>query len=326
MSSGRRRSSYRRRRSSSPPAKKSRDIFLEIEPKYLLHTNYKVHCLAFSPNGKHVVSSGENTSVYNVLTGEFVVKLKGQESRICAALYTPDGKSIISGCSDRLIQLRNASTGDLEATLEGHTMVINALAISEDGKILYSGSDDYTIREWDLDTKKLLRTLTGHTSFVNSLAIAPGFIISGSSDNKVKCWSRNTGECLRTIEDHVSFVLAVACHTNPDGSFLFASGSRDNRIRLYDDGEKCIRTLELERHKSAVKSLSFRKDGTLLASGHDNMMVMVWDVSSGECLRILQGNHNEVNAVAFSPDGSLLVTGSDEGTVCVWNVSDILLT
>ena len=47
----------------------------------------------------------------------------------------------------------------------------------------------------------------------------------------------------------------------------------------------------------------------------------VWDVSSGQCLRILVGHTNNVTSVAISADGRLALSGSTDQTVRVWDVS-----
>jgi WD40 repeat protein len=67
-----------------------------------------------------------------------------------------------------------------------------------------------------------------------------------------------------------------------------------------------------------------------LVSGSDDMIITVWDLSTGASLKSLVELNNdqklcideshEINAVAFSPDGKLIASGSDDGTISLWNV------
>ncbi|GAB4199905.1 MAG: hypothetical protein Fur006_51000 [Coleofasciculaceae cyanobacterium] len=54
---------------------------------------------------------------------------------------------------------------------------------------------------------------------------------------------------------------------------------------------------------------------------HADQTVKLWDVSTGEVLRTLQGHSSQVWAVAFSPDGNTLASGSFDQTVKLWDVS-----
>jgi len=50
-------------------------------------------------------------------------------------------------------------------------------------------------------------------------------------------------------------------------------------------------------------------------------MVRVWDVSSGKCMRTLEGHSFGVKAVLWSSDDSRICSGSNDNTVRVWDVS-----
>jgi len=53
--------------------------------------------------------------------------------------------------------------------------------------------------------------------------------------------------------------------------------------------------------------------------GHDET-ARVWDLETGECLRILEGHTGWVIAAALHADGRRAVTGSEDRTVRVWDL------
>jgi WD40 repeat protein len=60
-------------------------------------------------------------------------------------------------------------------------------------------------------------------------------------------------------------------------------------------------------------------DGVLLAAGHDDKRVYIWNLLTGETRLTLEGHARDVNSVDFSPNGTLLASGSADGTVRLWN-------
>ncbi|HEX4966201.1 MAG TPA: pentapeptide repeat-containing protein [Thermoanaerobaculia bacterium] len=74
-------------------------------------------------------------------------------------------------------------------------------------------------------------------------------------------------------------------------------------------------------HSSAIRSVAWNPEGTVLATASDDRTIKLWDASSGRLLNTLVGHENYVLTVAWSPDGQHLASGSYDKSVRLWEAS-----
>ncbi len=233
--------------------------------------------------------------------------------------FSPDGKTLVSGNTDKTVKLWNVTTGRLLASLEGHIGRINSVSFSFDGKTIVSGSDDKTIKLWDIDTGKLLADFKGHTDPINSVSFSPDgkTIASGSNDKTIKLWDIDTGKLLTSFEGHTRGVNSVSF--SPNGKTL-VSGAWDETIKLWDIESGSLLT-SLQGHIGGVRSVSFSPNGKTIASGTNDGKLKLWDVTTERLLASLARHRSIVFSVSFSPDGKTLASSSWDGTVKLWDVT-----
>ena len=89
---------------------------------------------------------------YDTRSGVRLVLLIGHATAVTAVGFSPDGKTIVTGSTDRTARVWVAETGRLLRTLTGHADTVkDAYFIAGGAKIVTAGTDG-TVRVWDSGT------------------------------------------------------------------------------------------------------------------------------------------------------------------------------
>lgn len=249
---------------------------------------------------------------------------------INSVAISPDGQTLVAGCTDSTIKVWNLKTGQFIGSFVGHLSGISSIAISPDGEILVSGSSDRTIKVWNLRTNQLIYNFT-EDALIFSVAISSDSrtLVSvsggGNFDKSIIKWRNlNTGEVTRTLTDYATAALSLAISPNRQ---LLVSGDFDQSIKVWNfNTSQLIRIMT--GHTDAVSFVTISPNGLTLASSSWDNSIKLWNLNSGQLIRTLRGHRSEVNTLAISPDGMTLFSGSSDNTLKVWNLNtgELILT
>ena len=251
------------------------------------------------------------------------------------------GQLALTAGGDGSLRLWNVTTGETLHVYEGHAEFVRSAAFNpapleingaayDSSQLALSASGDGTLRLWDMASGESLRVFEGHSSGLFDVAFAPDgqTALSASDDRTLRLWDMVTGEALSVFEGHTGSVFSIAFSF--DGKTAL-SASGDGTLRLWDTATS--ESLHIfEGHTQPVRSVVFNPapleiDGTAYAPGQlalsasDDHTLRLWDVATGETLRVFEGHTDLVSSVAFSQDGQTALSGSFDRTLRLWDVA-----
>jgi WD40 repeat protein len=156
---------------------------------------------------------------------------------------------------------------------------------------------------------------------VHTLVVTPnGRLLAVGDGSGFTVWDALTGKQLYRLPYPHNRCVAFSA----DSKHLATGGEK--AICLWDAVTgKQLRCLQLEPCPpeifSTICSINFSPDGKLLASGHIDKAIRLWDTASGKLIRLYPGHTDLVDMVVFSLDGKTLISSSQDGRVCFWEVA-----
>lgn len=242
---------------------------------------------------------------------------KRHRGPVTSTAAIPGSRRLVTGAYDGAVCLFDLDGGPL-ALLGFHRHLVNRVVVDERGGArAASCSSDYTIGLWDLASGQRIKTLMGHSDDVEDFIFVNDELgVSASRDRRILVWNLKTGAIEQVFDQHDRDVLSLAYH---DGR-LYSSGD-DKTLRAWDlAGGRLLHTLgpfELETDTCAIDAVHGR-----VLLGCDDGAVRVFELATGQEVRVLPAHRSGIKKVAVSSTGGFLSAAYDQ-RIILWDGAEL---
>jgi WD40 repeat protein len=235
----------------------------------------------------------------------------GHSLGVATAIFSPDGKRIVTASLDNSVKIWEAGTGLLLANLIGHTDTVATASFSPDGKLILSAGEDGTAKLWDANSGVLIADIKAHTEKIRIAAFSPDGkkFLTTTEKGSFKLWDVATAKLLVDFKGHTQMILEAWFSRNGK---KIATASIDSTAKIWDAETGKI-LLDLKDQKNEVHSISLSPDGKKAVTGSADSTAKVWDAQTGKMLFDLKKDKGSEDYTIFSPDGKEILTVSDNG-------------
>lgn len=292
----------------------------DLPPRALFRTldghRDSVRGIAFSPDGKLLVSVGDDRTVrlWSVQSGQSEREPLKVDSEGRGVAWSTDGTLIAVALRNGEVVVVDPESWSESIRWKAHDHQVRAIAIRPNSQQIISASRDGTLKVWDRQGT-LLHILEGHTDSVEAVACNADGTLIASCDQAggILVWDAESGteQYRLTFPDIRGYSLAF----RPDGK-LIAIGCNAGNIVIWDYQKNTHYILH--EQSGYIRGIAFSPTSGLMASGSSDQSVVLWSMGDWRAIDVWNDHMGMVRAVAWGPDNTYVATSASDRSIKLW--------
>jgi len=283
------------------------------------HESY-VSGITFDTDSEHILTASADgtAAVWNVGSGQRVIRFSDTADYIQSARFSPDAKLVVTSKTyHKRAIIWNTVTGKKITELVGHGEPVCEARFSPNGKFVVTASEDLTARIWDVETSDMVTTLKGHKNAVTDAHFSDdgSELCTISLDGTSRVWNRKTGAMTsESICPEANDI--VWAQINADQN-LAAVSYLDGHSIVWDISKGNVISTQMGRSKKKDFA-AFSPDGTALVAPKATGGAAIWDIETGKELSQVGDENKLLLSVGFEPEGKRIAAGAIDGSIHIW--------